>query len=97
VDAIIRVETSPDTIGKPLNIGVNQEISILDLATKVLAITGSDSQIVFQDYEDVYAKGFEDMERRVPNNSLLKQLTGWNPTRNIDQIIQDLVSHLKSR
>ena len=97
VDAIIRVESSMESIGKPVNIGVNHEISILDLATKVLAITGSDSQLVFQDYEDVYAKGFEDMERRVPNNSLLKQLTDWNPTRNIDQIIQDLVSHLKSK
>jgi UDP-glucose 4-epimerase len=96
VDAIIRVETSSATIGKPVNIGVNQEISILDLASKVLAITGSESQIIFQDYEDVYAKGFEDMERRVPNNSLLKQLTSWNPTRDIDQIIEDLVAHLKT-
>ena len=96
VDAIIRVEFSSATVGKPINIGINQEISILDLASKVLAITGSDSQIIFQDYEDVYAKGFEDMERRVPNNSLLKQLTGWNPTRNIDHIIQDLVMDLNS-
>jgi UDP-glucose 4-epimerase len=96
VDAIIRVESSSATIGKPINIGINQEISILDLASKVLAITGSHSQIIFQEYEEVYAKGFEDMERRVPNNSLLKQLTGWNPTRNIDQIIEDLVAHLKS-
>jgi len=96
VDAIIRVESSAATIGKPINIGINQEISILDLASKVLAITGSESQIIFQDYEDVYAKGFEDMERRVPNNSLLMQLTNWKPTRNIDQIIGDLVSHLKS-
>jgi UDP-glucose 4-epimerase len=85
-----------ESIGKPVNIGINHEISILDLATKVLAITGSKSEIVFQEYESAYAKGFEDMERRVPNNSLLKQLTGWNPTRNIDQIIEDLVSHLKS-
>ena len=97
VDAIIRVESSMETIGKPVNIGVNQEISILDLATKVLAITKSKSEIVFQEYESAYAKGFEDMERRVPNNSLLKQLTGWNPTRDIVQIIEDLVSHLESK
>jgi UDP-glucose 4-epimerase len=96
VDAIIRVESSMESIGKPVNIGVNHEISILDLASKVLAITGSKSEIVFQEYESAYSKGFEDMERRVPNNSRLRKLTGWNPTRNIEQIIEDLVSHITS-
>ena len=91
VDAIIRVESSPVTVGKPINVGVNYEISILDLASKVIEITGSKSQIVFQPYEDVYAKGFEDMARRVPNNSLLRELTGWVPTLNIDDVIRDIV------
>jgi UDP-glucose 4-epimerase len=68
----------------------------MDLAKKVLEITNSKSKIIFQEYEEAYAKGFEDMERRVPNNSLLRELTGWSPTRNIDQIITDLISHLKS-
>jgi UDP-glucose 4-epimerase len=68
----------------------------LELAKKVLEITNSNSKIIFQEYEEAYAKGFEDMERRVPNNSLLRELTGWSSTRNIDQIITDLISHLKS-
>ncbi len=95
IDAIVRVEALESTIGRPINIGVNQEISIIDLANKVLEITGSKSKIIFQEYEEAYAKGFEDMERRVPNNSLLRELTGWSPTRNINQIITDLISHLK--
>lgn len=97
VDAISKVDKADQAIGRPINIGVNQEISILDLARKVLELTNSASPIVYQNYEEAYAKGFEDMERRVPNNALLRQLTNWNPTRDINQIIMDLVSDLNSR
>jgi UDP-glucose 4-epimerase len=95
VDAILRIESSPYSIGRPVNIGVNEEISIINLAKRVIANTNSISSIHFQSYEDAYAQGFEDMERRVPDNSLLKELTGWSPARNIDQIINDLVAFLR--
>jgi UDP-glucose 4-epimerase len=94
VDAILRIECSQDAIGQPVNIGVNQEISIVNLAKRVIANTKSNSSMQFQSYEDAYAQGFEDMERRVPDNSLLKKLTGWSPTRDIDQIINDLAAYL---
>jgi UDP-glucose 4-epimerase len=94
VDAILRVDSCFAAIGKPINIGVNQEISIKRLAEIVIEKTGSASSIVYQKYEDVYAKGFEDMERRVPDNTLLRALTGWTPNRSIDDIIVDLISHL---
>ena len=96
VDAISRVDHAEQAIGRPINIGMNQEISILNLAKKVIELTNSASPIVYQSYEDAYAKGFEDMERRVPNNTLLRDITNWNPTRDINQIIVDLVAHLKS-
>ena len=95
IDAMLRVESTSATIGRPINIGVNQEISILDLATKILEMTKSKSEIVFQKYEDAYASGFEDMERRVPNNSLLSELTSWIPTRNVDAIINDIIDYLE--
>ena len=94
VDAILKVDGCKEAIGKPINIGVNQEISILDLAKKVIERTGSMSAIEYQSYEDAYAQGFEDMERRVPDNSLLRQLTTWSPLKNIENIIDDLVAHL---
>lgn len=95
VRALIAVDRSSESIGRPINLGVNQEISIIDLAEKIKQITRSTSPIVFKDYEEVYAKGFEDMERRVPNNSLLKTLTGWSETKNIDDIIRDIASYLE--
>ena len=94
VDAILRVDRCIEAIGKPINIGVNQEISIEDLAKKIVERTGSKSAIEYQSYEDAYSQGFEDMERRVPDNALLKKLTAWSPLKNIENIIDDLVSHL---
>jgi UDP-glucose 4-epimerase len=94
VDAIIKIDGCIEAIGKPINIGVNQEISIIDLAKKVVERTGSKSTIEYQSYEVAYAQGFEDMERRVPDNALLKQLTTWSPLKNIENIIDDLAAHL---
>jgi len=94
VDAILRVDGCIVAIGQPINIGVNQEISIIDLAEKVIERIGSKSAIQYQSYKDVYSQGFEDMERRVPDNTLLMKLTGWSSLKNIENIIDDLVAHL---
>jgi len=94
IDAILKVDSCIEAIGKPVNIGVNQEISILELAKKIIERTSSKSTIEHQSYEDAYAQGFEDMERRVPDNALLKQLTDWSPVKNIENIIDDLAAHL---
>ena len=94
VDAIIKVDGCDEATGRPVNVGVNQEISILDLAEKVIALTKSKSPIKFLTYGEAYSEGFEDMERRVPDSSLLRELTDWNPSRSIEIIIHDLVVSL---
>ena len=94
VDAILKVDGTAQTIGKPINIGVNHEISINDLASRVINRTNSNSAIIYESYDEAYAQGFEDMERRVPDNSLLRELTGWAPRKNIDSIIDDLIDFL---
>ena len=96
VDAIIRVDRTDSLVGKPVNIGVENEISILALAELIKKLTNSQSQLEFKDYEKVYAKGFEDMERRVPNSSLLRERTDWKPSRDISTIILDICEYLKS-
>jgi UDP-glucose 4-epimerase len=95
VDAILKVDGCIEAIGKPINIGVNQEVSIFNLANLILKLTKSTSQITYVTYKDAYSLGFEDMERRVPNNQLLKQLTGWSERKNLDNIIQDLIISLR--
>ena len=92
VEALIQLETKSEAIAKPINVGVNQEISILNLAKRILEISESKSEILFQSYEDAYLMGYEDMQRRVPDNSLLTQITNWRPIKDIDNIIEDIIA-----
>ena len=94
VDAILKIESTSEAIACPVNIGVSEEISILNLASSVLRLLNSKSTVKFVPYEEVYSFGFEDMQRRVPDNALLKKLTGWRPKRGIEQIVLDIANHI---
>jgi UDP-glucose 4-epimerase len=96
IDAVISVAFSDKTIGKVINIGNNFEISMNDLARKIIEETGSKSEIKYIPYSEAYGNGFEDMERRVPNIDLIKSLTGWQPKRDLTQIIKDVAEDLPS-
>ena len=96
IDAVISVAFSDKTIGKVINIGNNFEISMNDLARKIIKETGSKSEIKYIPYSEAYGDGFEDMERRVPNIDLIKSLTGWQPKRDLNQIIKDVAEDLRS-
>lgn len=96
IEALIAVSNSEKTIGTVVNIGNSEEISIQELAEKIIKATNSKSKIVYIAYEDAYVDGFEDMERRVPNIDRIKKLTGWAPTRNLDTIIRDVAHHLST-
>jgi UDP-glucose 4-epimerase len=95
IDAVIAVAFSTNTVGKVVNIGNDFEISINDLAEKIIVQTGSESEIVYIPYEEAYGEGFEDMERRVPNIDLINKLVGWKPQRNLSMIIADISTEMK--
>jgi UDP-glucose 4-epimerase len=96
IDAVVSVAFSDNTIGKVINIGNNFEISMNDLAKKIIEETCSKSEIKYIPYSEAYGDGFEDMERRVPNIDLIKSLTGWQPKRGLTQIIKDVAEDLRS-
>ena len=96
VEAVIRIAFSPDTIGKVINIGNDFEISINNLAKRVISETGSKSEVIYVPYEEAYGDGFEDMERRVPNLELIKQLVGWKPERDLSAMISDIANEMNS-
>ena len=96
VDAVVRIAFADNTIGKVINIGNDFEISINDLAKKVIAGTNSKSEIVYVPYEEAYGDGFEDMERRVPNIELIKSLVGWEPKRDLSSMISDIADFLQN-
>jgi UDP-glucose 4-epimerase len=67
VNALVSLSEHSQAVGKVFNIGSTQEVSILELAKRVRDVTDSDSQIVCVPYDEVFIRGFEDMQRRVPN------------------------------
>lgn len=95
VDAIIAVAFSENTLARVINIGNSMEISIFDLATKIIQELNSKSNLRYISYTDAYGEGFEDMERRVPDISLIHSLLGWKPTRSLEQIIADTERFLR--
>ena len=92
VKALLLVMDSDKAVGQVFNIGNNSQISIMELAKKVIKITGSKSSIEKIAYEKAYPEGFEDMQRRVPDISKIKQVLGWEPKINLDQIIKDIAA-----
>jgi len=92
VRGLLLVMDSDKAIGEVFNVGNNQQISITGLAKKVIEITGSKSTIEKIAYEKAYPQGFEDMQRRVPDISKMKQVLGWSPEINLDQIIKDIAA-----
>jgi UDP-glucose 4-epimerase len=92
VQSLVRIAVSDSAAGEVINIGNDQEISILGLAQRVKELTHSSSEIQFVPYEDAYGPGFEDMNRRVPSLEKLESLTGSRPTTPIDQIIREVAA-----
>ncbi len=97
VEATVRLLDHPDSPGDPFNVGALNECSINELAELIVAKTGSDSKIVHIPYEEAYEEGFEDMERRVPDITRIRNLTGWEPTRTLDDILDDVIAFERAR
>ena len=95
IDAIMLVAFASNTVGKVVNIGNNQEISINNLAERIVTETNSTSKIIYKPYDAAYGQGFEDMERRVPNIDLIRELVGWMPTRGLSTIIRDISNEMR--
>ena len=92
IRALLLVMDTEKAVGEVFNVGNNKQISIMELAKKVIEITGSRSSIEKIAYEKAYPEGFEDMQRRVPDISKIKQFLGWTPEINLDQIIKDIAA-----
>jgi len=94
IEALIRISKAPNVGGEVLNIGNNEEVTILGLAQAIKKCTGSRSDIVFMPYDQVYGPGFEDMFRRVPSLEKLERLIGYRPRTSLNTIIQAVAEGL---
>jgi len=97
VEAITRLLDTPGTDGQVFNVGSDREISMRDLAELVRQTANSASPIELVPYEEAYAEGFEDMERRVPDCGKIEKWTGFRPKRSLEQIIADVIADRRMR
>lgn len=97
VSALYRLALDERAVGGVYNVGSDEEVTILDLAHRVARATGSQSEIRLIPYTDVYGTGFEDMPRRVPDISRVRNLIGFNPTHTLNQIIDSVVDYQRAK
>jgi UDP-glucose 4-epimerase len=92
VDALMGLMASLKATGEVFNVGGTKEISIEDVANRIIAMTGSDSKIEYIPYEVAFGKDFEDMQRRVPDIQKIKDCIGFEPKTNLDGILKSVIN-----
>ena len=84
------------TIGQAFNIGSPVEITITDLAKKVIALTNSKSEITYKQHSEVYGENFEEPHRRVPDISKINKAVGWQPKKSLDDVILEVADYMRA-
>ncbi|WP_372682895.1 GDP-mannose 4,6-dehydratase [Desulfosarcina sp.] len=97
VTALMKLMASDQAIGEVINVGGVEEISILDLAQRIIDMTGSTSTIQLIPYAEAFGKDFEDMQRRVPSTQKLEQVTGFAPDKSLDFILSKVIEYINRR
>ena len=92
VGALIKLQNTPESRGQVINLGNDQEITIMELAKRIQELTGTSSPIQVIPYDEAYGPGFEDMHRRVPDLSKAAAILGYRPQRGLDPIMNDVIA-----
>ncbi|MBA2379268.1 MAG: GDP-mannose 4,6-dehydratase, partial [Blastocatellia bacterium] len=95
VGALAKLLDTPQCFGQVINLGNDEEVSILDLAKRSIELTNSTSEIEFISYDEAYGEGFEDMQRRVPSLEKARTLIGYKPTQTLTDIINDVADEYR--
>lgn len=95
VEALMVLMRTKEAEGQVLNVGADKEISMNDLARKVKELASSSSEIIHVPYEQAYSKGFEELQRRVPDISKLRNMIGYEPKISLEQTIERIIRYHK--
>jgi len=96
IDALFDMAEVEGAYGRVFNVGSQEETTIYALAERIINLTNSNSDIVLLPYEEAFAQGFEDMNRRIPDLTRVQEIIGWQPKRKLDEILLDVVSYTKA-
>ncbi len=97
VEAMIRLMETPAGVGEVFNIGSQEEITIRQLAEKVIHLTASSSRVTFIPYDQAYEEGFEDMQRRVPDTTKVSRLIGFKPSMGLEEILSLVIAEFREK
>src|SRR5206468_2039922 len=97
VDAIIRLMGTPAAVGQVFNLGSDEEVSINELARRVIAAAGSGSKIEYLSYEKAYGQAFDDLPRRVPRLERIRSVVQFQPKANLDQIVAGVIAEQRQK
>jgi UDP-glucose 4-epimerase len=93
VGAIADLANHPGAVGQVFNVGTTEEVTIQELAERVINLTGCSSSIKFIPYDDAYEPGFEDMRRRIPDLHKLEEMTGYQPRYSLDDTLKRVIAY----
>jgi UDP-glucose 4-epimerase len=96
VRAVVGLSQEPRAIGEIFNIGSSEEVTILELAHRIVQRTDSRSEIKLIPYDQAYEAGFEDMRRRVPSTEKINSVIGWQPTISLDQTLDEVIAQFRA-
>ena len=96
INGVLKIFFDDKALGHAFNIGGEEEVSIKELAMRVISVTNSSSSIEFLPYSKAYPEGFEETMRRVPDTSKLRKMSGWKPEYSLDGIISDIEKYLRA-
>jgi UDP-glucose 4-epimerase len=96
VQALVLLMSSKESIGQAFNIGSTNEITITELAQKVVMLTNSVSEIVYKKHSQVFGDHFEEPQRRVPDTSKIQKAVGWQSKHGLDEVIKEIADYLKA-
>jgi UDP-glucose 4-epimerase len=97
VEALLLLLDNDAAVGNLYNVGSQTEVPVIELARRVIEATGSNSTVRLIPYEEAYGEGFEELGRRRPETRAIRELTGWEPTRSVDDAIQDVILYEQAR
>jgi len=97
VNAMIRLMEHPEAVGQVFNLGSQEEVTIRELAQRVIRLSASSSKITYVPYDEAYEEGFEDMQRRIPDISKAGRLIGFKPSANLDEILRMVIEEFRGK
>jgi UDP-glucose 4-epimerase len=97
IGALTGLMDTRELSGEIFNVGSSERVRIIDLADRVKQAAGSDSEIVFIPYDQVYGQGIEDTLHREPDTTKIRNAIGWAPERNLESILADVIAHTRAR